>query len=335
MYIYLPDEPEPSEYPQLVELADLLHEADPELRAMATEQIADGLTGAVDIWCPDEPLFTDSLPFPPFPEDYPPRQALGEEVWWYNCMSAQFLLDYSNHFVDGQGMYMRIWPWLTRRYNFEGILFWHTLYLYGQIEDPWIDQYATAFFCNGDGNMFYPGVPGKIGGIHDIPCPSLRLKQFREGMEDYEYFAILDTMGHADFVQAEVEARAWRSYEWEHDPLRIEETRHRMAGMILGTLDVVPPSVPTELAATDGSGSVQLAWTPSPEEDVAGYEVSLARYPGERIIAATVPETTQGVEFTGLEAGKPYYLTVRAFDEAENRSAWAGEVSAVPLSVGE
>ncbi len=331
-YLYLPDEPMPSEYPHLVDLAETLHEGDPELRAMATEQIADGLLGAVDIWCPDEPLFSDSLPLPPFPEDYPPRQALGEEVWWYNCMSAQFLLDYSNHFVDNQGMYMRIWPWLTRRYNFEGILFWHTLYLYGKIDDPWVDQYATAFFCNGDGNMFYPGVPDKVGGTHDIPCPSLRLKQFREGMEDYEYFAILDAMGHADFVQTEVEARAWRSYEWEHDPLRIEESRHRLAGMILGTLDVEPPSVPGGLDTTGGPGSIRLAWTPSPEEDVAGYEVSLARYPGERTIAATVPATAHEIELAGLEVGKPYYLTVRAFDEEENRSAWAEEVSAAPLA---
>ena len=126
--------------------------------------------------CPDEPLFSDWIPLPPFPEDYPVRQALGEKVWWYNCMSAQFVLDFSNHFVDVQGMYMRIWPWLTRRYNFEGLLFWHTIYLYAHNEDPWTDQYAERFFCNGDGNMFYPGVPDKLAAGKYIPTPSSRLK---------------------------------------------------------------------------------------------------------------------------------------------------------------
>ncbi|MFC1889252.1 glycoside hydrolase domain-containing protein [Thermodesulfobacteriota bacterium] len=233
MYLYLPDEPMPGEYPHLVELAATLHEADPDLKAMATEQIAQGLVGSVDIWCPDEPLFSDWIPLPPFPEDYPVRQAFGEKVWWYNCMSAQFVLDFSNHFVDVQGMYMRIWPWLTRRYNFEGLLFWHSVYLYAHNADPWTDQYATAFFCNGDGNMFYPGVPDKIGGVNDIPTPSLRLKLFREGMEDYEYFAILDALGHADFVQTETTCMARRTFDWEHDPFEMEASRHRIAEMIL------------------------------------------------------------------------------------------------------
>ena len=65
MYLYLPDEPEPEEYPHLVALSETLHEADPEYRAMATEQLAFGLIDSVDIWCPDEPLFSDWIPFPP------------------------------------------------------------------------------------------------------------------------------------------------------------------------------------------------------------------------------------------------------------------------------
>ena len=233
MYLYLPDEPEPEEYPHLVALSETLHEADPEYRAMATEQLAFGLIDSVDIWCPDEPLFSDWIPFPPSPEDYGWRQSLGEEVWWYNCMSAQFILDFSHHFVDGQGMYMRIWPWLTRRYNFEWLLFWHSVYLYAHNADPWVDQYAKAFFCNGDGNMFYPGVADKIGGARDIPAPSLRLKLFREGMEDYEYFAILDGLGQADFVQDETECLARRTYDWEHDPLVMESARQRIAERIV------------------------------------------------------------------------------------------------------
>ena len=330
LFLYLPDEPTPDEYPWLVEIADLLHQADPDLKAMATEQVTDGLKGAVDIWCPDEPLFSDSFPWPPFPEDYAPRQALGEKVWWYNCMSAQFVMDFSSHFVDAPAMSMRIWPWLTRRYNFEGLLFWSAVWLYAQVPDIWEDVYAQQFFCNGDGQMYYPGVVSKIGGTHDIPVPSLRLKQYREGMEDYEYFAILDNMKQEAFVQAEVEARAFRSWDWEHDPVKLEQSRHRIAGMILGTLDTDPPASPTGLFATGGFESVTIAWEANAEPDLAGYEVSLARYPGERIVEATVDAQTLESQFTGLEIGKPYYLSVRAFDETQNRGAWAPEVSAAP-----
>ena len=335
MYLYLPDEPNPSQYPRLVELAAELHEADPDYKAMATEQIAEALIGSVDIWCPDEPLFSDAFPRPPFPEDYPPRQELGETVWWYNCMSAQFLFDFSNHFVDNQGMYMRIWTWLTRRYNFDGLLFWETVYLYGQNDDPWTDQYATKFFCNGDGNMFYPGVPDKIGGVNDIPVPSLRLKIFREAMEDYEYFALLDKMGYEDFVQAEVEKQAYRTYQWEHDPLVVEKARQKLAGMILGTLDTDAPAMPTGLAAVAGEDFITLTWSAVADQDLDGYQISLSRYPGERIVVQTVSAATVEVTLPDLQIGKPYYLSVRAFDQTDNLGAWSEEVSAIPGASGD
>lgn len=329
-YLYLPDEPTPDQYPHLVELAATLHEGDPDLQAMATEQIDPGLIGSVDIWCPDEPLFSDSLPYPPWPEDYPPRQALGEKIWWYNCTSAQVVHDYSSHFVDAVGMSQRVWQWLTRRYNFDGLLFWHSVWMYGHVDDPWEDQYARDFLCNGDGTMFYPGVTTKIGGDNDIPCASVRLKLFREGMEDYEYFHILDGLGHADFVQNEVEKIAPKTFQWEHDPLVMERSRHKIAAMILGTFDTDPPDAPAGLGAFGGPHSVTVTWTPNDETDVTGYEVSLSRYPDERIIEAVLASRTLSAEFSGLEPTKPYYLTVRAIDQSGNYSTWAQEVVAAP-----
>ena len=335
LFLYMLDEPRPDEYDILIADAAKLHEANPNLKAMATEQVTDALKGSVDIWCPDEPLFSDSLPWPPFPQDYPPRQALGEQVWWYNCMSAQYIVHYSTHFVDDVGMSMRIWPWLTRRYNFNGVLFWSATWLYGAVSDVWEDVYAKQFFCNGDGQMFYPGVTAKIGGTNDIPIAAMRLKLLREGMEDYEYFRLLDNMGQEAFVQTEVESKAPTTYQWEKDPGQIEMTRHRVASMILGTLDIDPPAAPTGLSATPGSLSLVLNWTPNTEPDIFGYEISFSRYPGERIAAATVDDLTTQVAFEGLEQGKPYYMTVRTIDESTNKSPWAAEISAMPEEPGD
>ncbi|MCZ7585052.1 MAG: hypothetical protein M5R36_17940 [Deltaproteobacteria bacterium] len=78
-FLYLPDEPNPSEYAYVAELADRLHAADPDLKAMVTEQFNEELAGHVDIWDPDEPLFSDSLPWPPYPDVYAERRAMGEE----------------------------------------------------------------------------------------------------------------------------------------------------------------------------------------------------------------------------------------------------------------
>ena len=51
--------------------------------------------------------------------------------------------------------------------------------------DAWTTQYE--FGNNGDGSIWYPGKPSVIGGTHDIPIESIRMKMLREGMQDYEY----------------------------------------------------------------------------------------------------------------------------------------------------
>jgi hypothetical protein len=58
---------------------------------------------------------------------------------------------------------------------------------------------------NGDGTLFYPGTPlavnttvgttVAIGGSHDIPIESIRLKRIRDGREDYELLKVLKDAG--------------------------------------------------------------------------------------------------------------------------------------------
>lgn len=65
--------------------------------------------------------------------------------------------------------------------------------------DPWTTQWA--FGGNGDGTLFYPGTPAKIGGTQHVPVSSIRLKLIREGYEDYEYLAMLDRLGDGTFAR--------------------------------------------------------------------------------------------------------------------------------------
>lgn len=57
----------------------------------------------------------------------------------------------------------------------------------------WTDQ--SSFDGNGDGTLFYPGTPAMIGGEHDIPVESMRLKRIRDGREDFEYLTMLGRRG--------------------------------------------------------------------------------------------------------------------------------------------
>lgn len=64
-------------------------------------------------------------------------------------------------------------------------------------------DYSTSFAAggqyedggNGDGTLFYPGKVAAIGGAHDIPLESMRLKRIREGREDFEYLSWLKSNG--------------------------------------------------------------------------------------------------------------------------------------------
>jgi len=331
LFYYMPDEPRPDMYPALRDLAARLHAADPDLRPLVTEQFEEGLAGDVDIWCPDEPLFSDSMPYPPFPEVYEERRALGETTWWYNCVSAVMFLDYANHSVDAVSNYMRIWTWLTRRYHFTGILFWHTVYVIALGNDPWESMYASPFF-QGDGSVIYPGTIDRIGGETDIPIASLRMKYLREAMEDYEYFHILDLRGDDGWVDDVTRTVAPKSYVWEHDWRTLLGWRERVAQKILGIADDTPPDAPTDLTAAGVALGVQLHWTLPAAEDLAGFDIWYGIYEDDAYFGGTIHDgTATGATITGLTPGREYRLWVKAFDEAGNRSASSAIVTATPL----
>ena len=319
LWCYMPDEPSPDEYPALLQLAANIHLADPDLQPFVTEQYTELLGDDIDIWCPDEPLFSDSMPWPPYPEKYQELRDQGKKTWWYNCVSATLGFDYATHMVDQESTYMRSWLWLTRRYEFTGILFWRINYLWSR-QDVWEDIYADTFLCQGDGTLFYPGIPSKIGGTTDIPIPSLRIKILREAMEDYEYFHILDQQGMDDWVDDITRTVAPKTYQWEHDWGKMLDWRRMVAEKILGTLDETPPAAPTALAAAPLEESAKLTWTLPSDTDLAGVEIFYAVYEGDEFFGGSVDATATSATVYGLTPGVNYTFWVKAFDQNQNRS---------------
>jgi Glycoside hydrolase 123, catalytic domain/Fibronectin type III domain len=330
LWLYISDEPDPNDYSSIVNRANLLHQADPELQSFITEQYTEGLGDAIDIWCPDEPLFSDTLPFPPYPEKYEELRAEGKTTWWYNCVSATLGFDYSNHMVDQESSYMRIWLWLTRRYEFTGILFWRIQYLWSR-QDVWEDIYADKFLCQGDGTLYYPGTPEKIGGTVDIPLPSLRIKILREAMEDYEYMHILDQTGEKEWVDDVTRTVAPKTNQWEHDWNKLLDWRRKVAEKILGTLDETPPDPPAALNATADVESVALTWTAPSDADLAGFDVWYAAYSGDEFFGGSVDASTTSAAVNGLNPGQMYSFWVTAFDENGNRSDPSDSAEVEPL----
>ncbi len=328
-WCYLPDEPTPDEYPALRATAANIHTADPDLQPFVTEQYESELGEDIDIWCPDEPMFSDSLPWLPRPEKYEELREEGKKTWWYNCVSATIGFDYANHMVDQESTYMRAWLWLTRRYGFTGILFWRIQYLWDR-QDVWENMYAEKFYCQGDGTLYYPGTPDKIGGETDIPIPSLRIKYLREAMEDYEYFHILDEMGEEQWVDDVTRTVAPKTFQWEHDWAKLLDWRRKVAEKILGTLDEVAPAPPTGLSAEGQVESIEVSWTAPTDADLAGYEVWYAIQSGDEYFGGSLGVDAASAVLVGLMPGREHTIWIQSFDTNGNHSVDSASVTATP-----
>ena len=163
------------------------------------------------------------------------------ELWLYqSCMShdcggsSSDGTGWPSYMIDASAVRNRAMQWLMFAYEATGELYWETGYALYAKRDAWTDQWA--FTGNGDGTLFYPGTPAKIGGTSQIPVASIRLKMIREGMEDYEYLTKLACYGvtaRAEALQAARELFPDPSGTGRTTPQQIAAARAHLAARIL------------------------------------------------------------------------------------------------------
>ncbi|MFC1852037.1 glycoside hydrolase domain-containing protein [candidate division CSSED10-310 bacterium] len=234
-YVYLCDEPNTFEAYQYVRaLGNALRTAALEhIKVLVVEQtIPDAQTwgdlyGAVDIWVPHFTLFD--------PANAAQRQSLNEQIWTYTALtewggglSWQTDLPLLNY---------RIPTWISWRSNISGLLYWSMAYWWSlAYPDPWnqpqtyLNEWlGQKYYYNGEGVLVYPA--DKVG-YHGI-APSLRLKALRDGIEDFEYLAIIQRLGLSEQALKIVEPLARTFSSFETDPVRYEQARAELAALIV------------------------------------------------------------------------------------------------------
>ena len=162
----------------------------------------------------------------------------GGTLWTYqSCMShgCAFGGDPSqsgwpSYMIDASGGRNRAMQWVDFNERVTGELYYETVNAY-EGGDPWADQYR--FGGNGDGTLFYPGEPSKIGGQTEIPVASLRLKLIRQGMEDYEYLAKVSALGDPAFAAAQAATVAKDPHSVSSDPQLFHAARAALGARIL------------------------------------------------------------------------------------------------------
>ncbi len=251
----------------------------PDIPRLNTARVDERLFGYVDIWCP---LF-QHIDI----EANAARAALGEKIWWYPTDYP--LAPYANFNLDSPGIDPRVIPLMTWKLGLSGLLFWGlnrewptnsprefthlsdafiaerrmdwlndellTAMRAGELRwpaIPWLPYFRSVMnakhvsVTNGGGNMMYPGADWQ-------PLSSMRLKNLRDGMQDYEYLVMLrDNVaqlkargGHDDIVAASAsllaidDAVVGSETSYSKDPVEYLAYRNKLIDMVLRSAAVL------------------------------------------------------------------------------------------------
>jgi hypothetical protein len=246
-YIYGFDEVTADYIPLMKKVTTALKHEFPEVKLMTTALAADwgpqsGLTNW-DIWVP---VLTD----------YNQQRAMqvqseGKEVWWYTCQSPAH--PYPNVFTEYPAIELRLLPGvMTFKMGSQGFLYYSMLRDEGPprktVDSGPFTQWDARCFrqpYNGEGYLIYPGQDGN-------PLASVRLENFRDGVEDYGYLTILrervSELKQKPLNKLSTSERAWlkqaeallvvpdhlvkSAYEFSDDPRELMEYRNQVAEMI-------------------------------------------------------------------------------------------------------
>jgi len=172
------------------------------------------------------------------PEFLRPRIAAGERVWFYHHGHPSVGV----HGVNATGVELRTWGAICWRYGLQGSFFWAVDF--GDPQKPLaVPNYKKGETRWGNGVLLYPGSRLPDVGLPPIegPLPSLRMKAYRRGLQDFEYAWLLAQAGRREAADAIVrrvvpvaltEAKIPGEPPWSADPNDWYRMREELAAAL-------------------------------------------------------------------------------------------------------
>lgn len=233
-YIYISDEPKASNIDKVIHDAGLIHGANKNLKTMVALSEAfnagtlNKLAGFVDMWLVDGKHYDSKLLLP--------RKKFGEKVGFYQQGEPWC----GNENLDSDGLGFVTWPWIAWKYKVDCVYMYYMNYWGGLEQGHSIWEYPrNQSWSNSQGVMVYPG---SYIGITDV-VGSIRLKQIRRGMQDYEYMWLAKNNGkdpssmvNSVIIKALDETKRQDGLygEWSHNPEDWFIARQNIANLIIG-----------------------------------------------------------------------------------------------------
>jgi hypothetical protein len=250
-FLYMPDEPPPSQYPYIRQIADNIHSNPGPGRAlpiMVTKRYVKELDGAIDIW-------NGGMDF----KEVAAERAKGRQYWTYGGGRPAS----GANLIDTPATDVRMLPWACFKAGVSVYFQWHSVHWRhngqkqgernqnvwanpvtfdnrGQPNKPIEDQN----FANGDGVQMYPGEdklhPDQDRGIAG-PIGTVQLANLRRGLQDHLYLTMARQRGHSALVDELIKTLIPRVHSevQETDPIGFaergddyEQARYRLAQAI-------------------------------------------------------------------------------------------------------
>ncbi len=235
-YIYGFDEVPADQFPTLESAAAELKRVFPDLPIMTTALDASyGLESqvkSIDAWCPLTPYY-----------DLSKAQAArkgGKKVWWYICCCPA-TSPHANMFVENHGIEGRLLMGaMSAKYQVDGFLYYQISIWNSEkpiTSGPYTDWNPRSWRSwNGDGSWTCVGPDG-------VPVPTIRLENFRDGLQDYAAHRLL-----AATVAAE-----------KRDPKLSSDSSAKWIAAATDAL-VIPDSLVTDMLQYSRDAEVLLNW---------------------------------------------------------------------------
>lgn len=215
-FLYMPDEPRPPQFPQIVALGERLKSNPGKGRSLptfVTRGYAPELAGAIDIWCAG-PLHYDL-------EHAKREQAAGKQYWFYNGGRPAG----GAIVIDSPATDSRLVGWAAFKHAADGYFYWHGVHwrhnnqkkIGDRNQDVWAnpvtfdnrsEEKSDNGFINGDGVLVYPGEeklhPAQDRGIAG-PISTIQMANLRRGLQDHLILTLARQHGLEPEIAAAIE----------------------------------------------------------------------------------------------------------------------------------
>ncbi|HLU67550.1 MAG TPA: glycoside hydrolase domain-containing protein [Kofleriaceae bacterium] len=214
-FLYMPDEPGPSEYDRIENIAENIKSNPGPGRALpifVTRSYTGALDGSVDVWCSSAAGFR--------PDRAALERAKGNDYWFYNGTRPQT----GALTIDAPATDARVNAWAAFKHGVDVYFYWHADHWRHNSQkqgerdqDVWADPVTFdnrgqpgkpvqhQGFINGDGVLIYPGEevlhPEQDRGVAG-PVSTVQLANLRRGVQDHAYLTMARQLGLAAEIEA-------------------------------------------------------------------------------------------------------------------------------------